>query len=102
MLQPKEVHMGIWAWVILLAWSALLATAAQYTFFRSDRRPDDYDCVYIAGGALLVGFTAHVWYPGIGPVVDGLHIVPALAGGAAGAVVVELVHRLPIRRRLVA
>lgn len=34
--------MGIWAWVILLAWSALLATAAQYVLFREDRKPNDY------------------------------------------------------------
>jgi len=26
-----------------------------------DRKPKDYDWVYIAGGALLGGFTAHVW-----------------------------------------
>jgi cytochrome c biogenesis protein CcdA len=94
--------MGIWAWLILLAWSALLATAAQYTFFRSDRKPDDYDWVYIAGGALLGGFTAHVWYPGFGPLVDGLNMVQALAGGVVGAVAVELVYRFLIRRREVA
>jgi hypothetical protein len=53
--------MGIWARVILLSWSALLATAAQYTLFHSAPKPNDYDWVYIAGGALLGGFTAHVW-----------------------------------------
>jgi cytochrome c biogenesis protein CcdA len=90
--------MGIWAWVILLAWSALLATGAQYTFFRGDRKPTDYDWVFIAGGVLLGGFAAHVWYPGFGPVVDGLNLVQALAGGLVGGVVVELVYRLFIRR----
>jgi cytochrome c biogenesis protein CcdA len=94
--------MGVWAWVILLAWSALLATVAQYTFFRSDRKPTDYDWVFIAGGALLGGFTAHVWYPGFGPVVNGLNLVQALAGGVVGGVVVELVYRLFIRRRQMA
>jgi hypothetical protein len=90
--------MGIWAWAILLAWSAVLATAAQYTLFREDRRPNDYDWVYIAGGALLGGFTAHVWYH-YGPAVDGLYVVPALAGGLVVGVVVELIYRLYIRKR---
>jgi len=94
--------MGIWAWVILLLWSASLATAAQYTVFRADRKPNDYDWVYIAGGALLVGFTAHVWYPGFGPVVDGLNLVPALVGGVVGGAAVELIYRLVLRRRLTA
>ena len=96
--------MGIWAWVILLAWSAALATAAQYTLFRQDRGPKDYDWVYIAGGAVLFGFTAHVWYPVDGlPVVDGLNLVQALAGGVVGGTVVELVYRFFIRpRQLVA
>jgi hypothetical protein len=90
--------MGIWAWVILLAWSAGLASAAQYTLFRKNRRPKDYDWVYIAGGALLGSFTAHVWYPGFEPVVDGLNLVPALVGGVVGGVVTELVYRRYIRR----
>ena len=91
--------MGIWAWIILLAWSAALATAVQYTLFRDSRGPHDYDWVYVAGGALLGGFTAHVWYPGFGPVVDGLNLVQALAGGVVGGAVVELIYRLVIRRR---
>lgn len=94
--------MGIIAWGILLLVSAVLATAAQYTLFRDDRDPNDYDWVYIAGGALLGGFTAHVWYPGFGPVVDGLNLVPALLGSVAGAVVVELVYRLVLRPRKLA
>jgi hypothetical protein len=94
--------MGIWAWIILLVWSAALATAAQYTLFRNDRRPNDYDWVFIAGGALLGGFTANVWYAGLGPVVDGLNLVQALVGAVAGGVIVELVYRFFIRRRQVA
>jgi hypothetical protein len=78
-----EVRMGIWAWVILLGWSALVATAARYSLFRNDRKPSDYDWVYIAGGALLGGFTAHVWYPGFGPVIDGLNLIQALVGGGS-------------------
>jgi cytochrome c biogenesis protein CcdA len=94
--------MGIWAWLILLAWSAAVATAAQLVFLRNDSKPTDYDWVFIAGGALLGGVTAHVWYPGLGPVVDGLNVVQALAGGLVGGAVVELVYRLVIRRRQVA
>jgi cytochrome c biogenesis protein CcdA len=94
--------MGPWAWVILLIWSAALATAAQYTLFRTDRGPRDYDWVFIAGGALIGGFTAHVWYPGFGPVVDGLYLLQALGGGIVGGVIVELVYRLYIRPRQLA
>ena len=94
--------MGIWAWFILLGWSAVLATTAQYLFFRDDRGPKDFDWVYIAGGALLGGFTAHVWYPVSGlPVVDGLNLLQALAGGVVGGAVVEIAYRFWIRRRAV-
>ena len=93
--------MGLFAWVILLGVSAALATAAQYLFFRHDRQPTDYDWVYIAGGALLGGFTAHVWYPGWGPAVDGLNLLPALLGAVALGLVLELVYRrVPRPRRL--
>jgi cytochrome c biogenesis protein CcdA len=94
--------MGVWAWLILLAISALLATAGQHAFFRSDRGPKDYDWVYMAGGSLLFGFTAHVWYPGFGPVLDGLNLVPAIVGSVIGGVVLELFYRLVIRRRRLA
>ena len=51
----------------------------------------------------MFGFTAHVWYPGFGlPVVDGLNILQALAGGVVGGVFVELVYRLFIRPRQLA
>lgn len=91
--------MGVWAWLILLAWSAVLATVAQYTLFRNDRKPSDYDWVYIAGSSVLFGFTAHVWYPGFGPVVDGLNLLQALGGAIVGGVVVETVYRAFIRPR---
>jgi hypothetical protein len=91
--------MGIWAWLILLGWGAVIATAAQYTLFHSDRDPEDHDWVYIAGGALLGGFTASVWYPIAGmPSVDGLNVAQAFVGGLAGAAIVELVYRFFIRR----
>ena len=91
--------MGIWAWLILLALSAVLATVGQYAFFRNDRGPKDFDWTYIAGGALLGGFTAHVWYPGFGPVVDGLNLAPAVAGALVGGALVDLFYRLVVRRR---
>ena len=94
--------MGIWAWLILLTWSAAIATAAQYAFFRKDRGPRDYDWVFIAGGALIGGFTGHVWYRGFGPIVDGLYLVQALVGGLVGGVIVELTYRFFIRPRQVA
>jgi uncharacterized membrane protein YeaQ/YmgE (transglycosylase-associated protein family) len=94
--------MGPFAWIILLVVSAILATTAQYAFFRNAHKPTDYDWVYIAGGALLGGFTAHVWYGAawnIGPIVDGLYLVPALAGAVVLAAVVEVVYRAFIRQR---
>ena len=90
--------MGIFAWIMLLAVSALLATAAQYLFFRRDRKVTDYDWVFIAGGALLGGFTASVWYA-VGPALDGLHLLPALAGEIVLGTMVEVVYRAFIRPR---
>jgi cytochrome c biogenesis protein CcdA len=91
--------MGVWSWLILLAWSAAIATFVQYAFFKHDRKPNDYDWVYTAGGGLLGAFTAHAWYPGFGPVVGGLNLLQALAGGIAGAAVLEVVYRFYIRPR---
>jgi len=88
--------MGIWAWLILLAASAALATAAQFLFFAKDRTPRGHDWIYIAGGALIGGFTGHAWYPG-GPLIDGLNVVPAAAGLIFGAFVVEYVYRMVLR-----
>jgi len=90
--------MGLLAWLILLAFSATLATASQYFFFRRDRRATDYDWVYIAGGSLLGGFTANAWYQ-TGPVIDGLYFVPALTGAVVLAAIVEGIYRGFIRRR---
>lgn len=93
--------MGLVAWVILLAISAALATVVQFTIFPGDRKATDYDWVYIAGGALLGSFTAHVWYP-FGPTLDGLYWVPALGGAVVGGAIVELVYRLWLRPRKLA
>ncbi len=90
--------MNLLSWVILLVVSAVLATAAQYLFFRHNRKANDYDWVYIAGGALLGGFTASLWYP-VGPLVVGLYLLPALAGAVVLGAVAELVYRTFIRPR---
>jgi cytochrome c biogenesis protein CcdA len=91
--------MGIMAWIILLALSAALATAAQFLFFSKGPKPTDFDWVYLASGALLGGFTGHVWYPGIGPVIDGFNALPALPGAVFGAVLFELLYRRVLRPR---
>lgn len=90
--------MGIMAWIILLALSAVLATVGQFLFFSEGRKPTDFDWVWMASGALLGGFTGHVWYP-TGPVVDGLNLLPALPGAIVGAIVFELVYRRVLRPR---
>ena len=92
------MNLNFLSWVILLALSAALATAAQYLFFRNARKKTDYDWVYIAGGALLGGFTATVWYH-VGPVVAGLYILPTLAGAVVLSIVVEFIYRTFIRPR---
>jgi uncharacterized membrane protein YeaQ/YmgE (transglycosylase-associated protein family) len=94
------MDLTLWSWVILLAVSAVLATAAQYLLFRHERKKTDYDWVYIAGGALLGGFTATVWYH-FGPVVAGLSILPAIAGAVVLGAVVEFIYRAFIRPRQV-
>lgn len=71
---------------------------AQHLFFSDARKPTDYDWVYIAGGALIGGFTGHAWYPGAGPAIDGLFVVPAVAGAAIGALLAELAYRRILRR----
>ncbi len=92
------MNLTLLSWVILLVLSAALATAAQYLFFRHDRKKTDYDWVFIAGGALLGGFTATVWYP-VGPLVAGLYLLPALAGAVVLGAVVEFIYRAFIRPR---
>jgi cytochrome c biogenesis protein CcdA len=91
--------MGIWAWLILLGASGALATAAQHLFFSRDRRSTDYDWVYIAGGALIGGFTGHVWYPGVGSPLDGFFVIPALGGLLVGAALAETIYRMVLRPR---
>ena len=90
--------MTLLSWVILLAVSAALATAAQYLFLRHDRKTTDYDWVYIAGGALLGGFTATVWYH-VGPLVAGLYLLPVFAGAVVLGAVAEFIYRGFIRPR---
>jgi hypothetical protein len=90
--------MGIWGWLALLLGAAAIATVGQYLFFRKDRGPTDYDWVYLAGGALLGGFTGHAWYP-VGPTVDGLYVVPAAICALLGAVIVEGIYRFGLRPR---
>src|SRR6266566_7092734 len=96
--KEKQMNLTLLSWVILLVLSAALATAAQYLFFRHDRKKTDYDWVFIAGGALLGGFTATVWYP-VGPLVAGLYLLPALAGAVVLGAVVEFIYRAFIRPR---
>lgn len=90
--------MGISAWLLLFVISAALATAAQYLFFRNARGQQDFDWVYIAGGALLGGFTASVWYP-VGPSFDGLYVLPAIAGAIVLGAVADAIYRFFIRPR---
>jgi uncharacterized membrane protein YeaQ/YmgE (transglycosylase-associated protein family) len=93
--------MGLWGWFLLLAMSAVLATLAQYLFVRSNfrRRGIELDLIFSAVGALLGGYVAHTWWPGVGPSIDGLRVVPALLGALLVAAVVEAVYRLAVHPR---
>jgi hypothetical protein len=90
--------MGILGWIVLFAVAAAVATAGQYLFLRNARGPRDHDWVYMAAGAVIGGFTGHAWYA-TGPAVDGLYLLPMLAGAVVGAAVLELVYRLFLRSR---
>jgi hypothetical protein len=88
--------MGIWAWMILLVFSATIATVAQYIVLRGSHTSTDCEWVLTAGGALLGGFTAQIWYGPtwtIGPVIDGLCVAPALLGAVVEGAVAELTYR---------
>src|ERR671937_2285389 len=93
--------MGVWAWLIILTWSAALATVAHYAYFARRATKTDYDWTFIAGGAVIGAFTPHVWYAGFAglPVVDGLNILQALVGGVVGGVLFEAGYRFLIRSR---
>ena len=90
--------MTLVSWVILLALSAVQATAAQYLFLRHERKTTDYDWVYIAGGALFGGFAATVWYH-VGPLVAGLYLLPVFAGAVVFGAGAEFIDRGFIRPR---
>ena len=93
--------MGLWGWFVLLAMAGVLATLAQYLFVRSNfrRRGIELDLILSALGALIGGYVAHAWYPGVGPSVDGLHVLPAFLGALLVAAVVEALYRLAVHPR---
>lgn len=94
--------MGLSGWLLIFVVAAALATVSQYVLLRHSRGPNDFDWVYIAGGAVLGGFTTNVWYGEplqIGPELDGWYILPALAGALVLGAAAELVYRACIRSR---
>jgi membrane-associated HD superfamily phosphohydrolase len=91
--------MGIWAWLLLFTGAALLAVVAQVLLFHKQRGPVEYDWMFIAGGAVIGGLLANVLYVGIGPVVDGLHVVPTVMGAIAVGSIVNMLYRVFIRPR---
>jgi hypothetical protein len=94
----EEGDMGIVAWLILLAVSATLATVGHYTLSLVQHQATGHDWVYLAAGALLGGFMGSVWYPSVGPDVDGLVLLPAVACAfAVGAV--QWVYQLFVQPR---
>ena len=90
--------MGVWGWIVLLAVSAAFATVVQVLFLSKDRKPKDFDWVYLAAGGVIGGFTGHAWYTA-GPTFDGLNFLPMLVGVVVGAALLEVVYRMFLRPR---
>jgi hypothetical protein len=90
--------MGVLRWIVLLAVSAAVATGVQVLFLSKDRKPGDFDWVYLAAGGVIGGFTGHAWYTA-GPSFDGLNVVPMLVGVMVGAALFEVVYRMFLRPR---
>jgi len=83
--------MGILAWLILLFGAAAIASLWQMLL----KRPAN-EWIILAGAALIGAFTAHLWYGvpyEVGPTLDGLYVLPALAGGLLLAAAVDILYR---------
>lgn len=93
--------MGLWGWFLLVAMSVGLAALAQNLLVRSDhqRRHAHFDLIFSAVGALIGGYVAHAWWPGVGPSINGLHVLPAFLGALLLAVVAEAFYRLVLHPR---
>ena len=89
--------MGLWGWFVLLAMSVALAALAQNLFVRSDhksRHAAHFDLIFSTVGAVIGGWAAHTWFAGIGPAVDGLHVIPAFLGALLLGVMAEALYRM--------
>ena len=87
------ITLGILGWAILIVGSLVFGAIAQ--FVGETRTGYEWlgDAIAAGIGALVASEFIVAWQA-LGPVVDGLAIVPALVGGLAVGLVVEVATRL--------
>jgi uncharacterized membrane protein YeaQ/YmgE (transglycosylase-associated protein family) len=87
------ITLGFGGWAILIVGSLIFGVVAQ--FVGETRAGYEWlgDAVAAGIGALVASEFIVAWQ-GLGPVVDGLALVPALVGGLVVGLVVEIATRL--------
>lgn len=87
------ITLGLGGWAILVAGSLVFGGIAQ--FIGETRTGYEWliDAIAAAVGALVASEFIVAWQA-LGPVVDGLALVPALVGGLVVGLVVEIATRL--------
>ena len=87
------ITLGLGGWAILIVGSLLFGGIAQ--FIGETRTGFEWlgDAVAFGIGALVASEFIIAWQA-LGPVVDGLALVPALVGGLVVGLVVEIATRL--------
>lgn len=86
------ITLGIAGWVVLIVGSLVFGVAAQVIGETRTGYEWLVDSVAVAIGALVASEFIVAWQA-MGPVFDGLALVPALAGGLAVGLVVEVAMR---------
>lgn len=83
---------GLGGWIILIAGALLFGVVAQLIGETRTGFEWAIDAVAAAIGAIVASEFIVAWQA-FGPVVDGLAVVPALIGGLALGLIVEVVTR---------
>lgn len=86
------IEMGITGWAVLLVGAFLFGVIAQFVGETRTGYEWLIDAVAAAIGALITSEFLTGWR-GVDPVVDGLAILPALAGGLVLGVIADMVTR---------
>jgi uncharacterized membrane protein YeaQ/YmgE (transglycosylase-associated protein family) len=87
------ITLGLGGWVILIAGSLIFGGIAQVVGETHTGYEWLVDAIAASIGALVASEFIVAWQS-LGPVVDGLALVPALVGGLVVGLVVEIATRL--------